>query len=558
MADSPELPSSAPSIRRRTKSDWPWIVAVLILIAISVAGIARSWTALSATIDEPVHIWCGIEWLQNGMCGFDLQHPPLGRMVVALGPYLRGLRSPAGTGEQAIAATLHSAGTFRSNIALARSGNLAFFLLACVFVFLWARHVFGASAAAWAVVLFAALPAVLGHAALATNDMACCATVIMSLYAFVRCVEDPSGRRLILLGTALALAFLSKFSSVAFLAACFLSAFAYFVVADPRRRAAWPLLPVRLAIVSGVALLLLWAGYRFASPSLASLYSGTTAGTELNFPDNPLLRTRFAQFPFPLSPVVKGIQELYLHNAQGHESYLFGKARGTGWWYFFPLVLGLKTPIGFLVLTCVGVFVMARGDRLGAWQQYLALIFPCAILLVCMSARINLGVRHILAIYPLLAAIAGYAVSESLARAGRKSFALAALPVLLVGWVVMDSWMARSDYMAYFNQFAGAHPERILAESDLDWGQDLYALSDRLQQLRADHVSIKYFGGTPLEDAGLPPFSVLSPDVPTTYGYVAVSVRYVTLENAAYGSFAWLKDYAPLETVGKSIYLYKF
>ena len=182
-------------------------------------------------------------------------------------------------------------------------------------------------------------------------------------------------------------------------------------------------------------------------------------------------------------------------------------------------------------------------------------MFPAAIMLVCMSYNINLGVRHILAIYPLLAVIGGHAMAEFFVLARRTSRAVLVLPILLAGWVVADSWMARPDYLAHFNQLAGAHPERILAESDLDWGQDLYRLSQRLKELRVDHVSIMYFGGTPLEEAGLPQYSVLSADVPTT-GYVAVSVRYLTLEYAKDGSFGWLRNRTLLQMIGKSIYLY--
>jgi hypothetical protein len=71
-------------------------------------------------------------------------------------------------------------------------------------------------------------------------------------------------------------------------------------------------------------------------------------------------------------------------------------------------------------------------------------------------------------------------------------------------------------------------------------------------------VSIKYFGTAPLEKADLPPYSILSADVPTTHGYVAVSVRYLTVEYAKHGSFAWLRGSTPLEIIGKTIYLYNF
>lgn len=179
-------------------------------------------------------------------------------------------------------------------------------------------------------------------------------------------------------------------------------------------------------------------------------------------------------------------------------------------------------------------------------------------MLVCIRSGIDLGVRHILAIYPPLAVIAGYAMSEFFVLARRTSRAILVLPILLAAWAVVESWMVHPDYLAYFNQFAGAHPEKILAESDLDWGQDLDRLSRRLRELRVGHVSIKYFGTAPLEKAGLPSYSALSPAIPTTHGYVAVSARYLTLEYAKNGSFAWLRGRTPLETIGKSIYLYNF
>jgi len=264
------------------------------------------------------------------------------------------------------------------------------------------------------------------------------------------------------------------------------------------------------------------------------------------------------EIPIPLTQMVSGIHSLQGHNQSGHDSYLFGEYRRTGWWYFFPVVVGVKTPIGFLILAGCGIFAIVRGFRSSPWQQHVTVIFPVAIMLVCMSSRIDLGVRHILAIYPLLAVIGGYAMSRFFHFAKRKSLMIAFVPIVLAVWVVADSWVARPDYLAYFNQFAGAHPERILAESDLDWGQDLYRLSQRLRQIQVYNVSIKYFGTAPLEKAGLPPYSMLSADVPTTHGYVAVSVRYLTLEYARNGSFAWLRCRTPQEIVGKSIYLYNF
>jgi hypothetical protein len=496
-----------------------------------------SWTALSATIDEPFHIACGMEWLAKGTYTYELLHPPLARVAMALGPYGKGLRPfslPDAMDEGN--AILYSAGNYRNNLAAARSGNLPFFALACCAVFLWARRWFSQAAAAWAVLLFVSLPPILGHAGLATLDMACAATVAMALYAFLRCLEDPTWRRLVLFGASLALAFLCKFSSFASLGACFFCALVYVVLrrrGDTLKVVPWNHLLKRALIVSGVTFVLLWAGYRFSFQPITA-HGGPS---------------------IPLAQIVRGIHQVEANNARGGDYYLLGKYSSTGWWYFFPVAVGVKTPIGFLILAGCGIFAILF--RPSTWQQRLTTIFPVAILLVCMNSDINYGVRHVLAIYPMLAVAGGYAMAEFFVLAKRKSRALLILPILLAIWVVVDSWMARPDYVAYFNEFAGTRPEKILAESDLDWGQDLYRLSQRLKELRVDHVSIRYFGSAPLEKAGLPSYSILPDDASRGHGYVAVSVRYLTLEYAKNGAFAWLRDRTPLERIGRSIYLYK-
>jgi hypothetical protein len=65
-----------------------------------------------------------------------------------------------------------------------------------------------------------------------------------------------------------------------------------------------------------------------------------------------------------------------------------------------------------------------------------------------MSSSINLGVRHILLIYPMLAVIGGYGISALLLLAKRRWRPIAVVPNLLVFWIVADSWAARPDYLA--------------------------------------------------------------------------------------------------------------
>jgi hypothetical protein len=543
------------------QSGWPAVIVLIVLIGYAFVEVAGTWSLLSATVDEPFHIAAGMEWLDKGTYTYDLMHPPIARVALALGPYMRGLRSsslPFGTDEGN--AILSSAGGYQNNLASARSGNLPFLALACVSVFLWSNRWFSAPTAIWSVVLLVSLPAILGHAGLATTDMACAATVTLALYIFVRCLENPAWKMLVLLGASMALAFLCKLSGFVFLGACFTSALAYVAVGN---RGSWPGgLPwhgvlARALVVSAVVLPLMWAGYRFSSPPISATRRAHPVIDRLlaKAPRIRNLAYRAVETPLPLSQIVVGIRKAETFNQRG-DSYLLGRYKRGGWWHFFPVALGVKTPIGFLILAFYGGYAMIRGFRPNLWQRQLTLIFAAAILLVCISSNINLGIRHILAIYPLLAMIAAYGITQLFVLARRTSRAIVALPILLTASVVADSWLARPDYFAYFNEFSGAHPERILVDSDLDWGQDLLRLSRRLRELDVHHVSIAYSGPMPLEQAGLPPFSVLSTQAPSAHGYVAISLQFLTKVYLRNGSFAWLQGRAPQEIVGKSIYLY--
>ena len=52
-----------------------------------------------------------------------------------------------------------------------------------------------------------------------------------------------------------------------------------------------------------------------------------------------------------------GIASVRAHNAEGHSSYLLGRVSTSGFWYYFPVVLGVKTPIAFLILLLLGFWI---------------------------------------------------------------------------------------------------------------------------------------------------------------------------------------------------------
>ena len=76
-----------------------WRALSLALVAAATIAIAAAARTLSATVDEPAHLAAGMQWLSTGEYTDDLQHPPLGRIAIAAGPYLSGIRT---TNEPAI------------------------------------------------------------------------------------------------------------------------------------------------------------------------------------------------------------------------------------------------------------------------------------------------------------------------------------------------------------------------------------------------------------------------------------------------------------------------
>src|SRR5262249_29701538 len=140
-------------------------------------------------------------------------------------------------------------------------------------------------------------------------------------------------------------------------------------------------------------------------------------------------------------------------------------------------------------------------------------------------SRINIGVRHVLIVYPLLAVGAAIAAQRiyhvwHAAPPGWRPRSAALALVALLGWQLTTLAVTWPDYLASFNELVPG-PRRVLIDSDLDWGQDLKRLTARLAALKVPLVSLAYLGTAELPLEGLPPYVLLRPDEHAT-GWIAV------------------------------------
>jgi len=510
---------------------WWWSLALLVLF--TVARVATTHRVFSQTPDEPWHLVTGYDVLTKGKFTADLHHPPLARVFFAL-PFLDTAEPEGETTEQRGNALLLRNDRYTQNVARARLGNLLFVALGLIAVALWARHLISPAAGLIAAILLASLPPILGHGGVATTDMAITAMLPLALYSLTLFLEEPTWKRTLLFGVIVACGLLSKYSFLLYFPP---SALLLMIV---RRRLPSP----RIIASVAVAFVLVWGTYGF---SFGAIRDWDERGPK--YADRIFGSPRLAEIPLPAPLYVMGVLEVKDHDLWGHRGILFGEMRVTGWWYYFPVALFYKTPIPFLILALAGCVLMLVRRR-----AVEIVLFALVVLDVAMTSRINIGVRHVMPIYAPLSIAAAFAIVEL--------WRFRILTAALTGWLIIGSAAAHPDYLAWFNGFAGKHPERILSDSNIDWGQDVLRLVRYARREKIPHLTVSLAGTAPLDRIGLPPITMLEAWKPL-HGWVAVS-EFQLAQGRGYSASlrAWVDEWftegKPFIRIGKSIRLYHF
>jgi hypothetical protein len=526
--------SVVPFLARRS------LMLSIALIALASLRIVSTYPEMSPTWDEPGHMACGLQYLALHVYRYEARHPPLARVMSALGPYLSGAR-PMGikNQDQEGVAVMYRGGHPAQMLTRMRLGILPFFVAAAFVVWFWARRYFGGAVAALATGMFTLVPTVLAHGGLATTDMPLTACLSAAFLALLLWSEEPTWQHSLFLGVTTALAVVSKFTALGYLPAAALFAFlAYLIVERPAVGALMSAakaraLPAVIAVFTGA--IGIWAVYSFSF--------GKVNAWNINLPAPELF---------------DGVNFAMYHNTKGHAAYFMGEIRNTGWWYFFPVLLAVKTPLAWLV--AVGFGMVAWWGRRARLAYWMPVAFAAGILLPSMTSHVNIGLRHILPIFTGLAILAGLGLMWLLERASHAKWA-GPLAVMLVLWMTVSGAVQHPDYLSYFNILAGSNPERIVVDSDLDWGQNTIRLQRRLKELGAAQVA---FGDLNLRPnhlmfwPGLPNVQNLDP-FRAVEGWTAVSptmwmVRYGPITHK-FRVEPWWVSYHPIEKVG-TLWLY--
>jgi hypothetical protein len=509
-----------------------WRLAAIVLSVAAAVAVVSTYSVFSQTLDEPAHIASGMEWLTRGTYTYDgAQHPPLTHILAALGPRSRGAKTRGMTNQFVEGDVLLDRGAeYRTRLALARLGELPFLILLCAATWLWGRRLLGEAGGALAVLFVVTNPNILAHAGLATTDIGITAAMPAALYAYARWTDERTRKRALWFGFWMAVAALTKFTALPFIGITILLAELWRSYIVRARRDAWGFPPSQLGMAILLGLAVVWAGYRF---SVGPLRPGGV--------------------PVPAPELWHGLGTFLGHASLGHESFLLGETNTTGWWYYFPIAFLVKTPLPLLALGIVGIAGTMAAIRRKEFDAVLPITVLIAVMSVGLVTKVDIGIRHILPLYPFLALLAARGTIELWTRVEATELARAAT-VALAGSTLFVAARAHPDHLAYFNPIAGAHPERILVDSNLDWGQDLYRLADVMQRMRIGEIRVAYFGSADLQAAGVPNARRLEPNERAT-GWIAASQTSLAGLWVGQG-YQWLYDYELVGRIGPSLLLF--
>lgn len=527
-----------------------WAGISLLLVALWLQ-MAVSSARKSAAFDETYHLVSGYAYLRTGSPRLSWEHPPVAQVLAALPLLLRDDLTPfpvdhpawkAGDAEALVDEYL-----WVENGALApsliRAGRLPLMGLTLLFglsLFAAIRATVGEAAAWVGLILFVLDPNVVANGRLITNDLPVAGLMFIAVWRLGAYLRKPTTLNLLVTGLATGLAIATKVSAIMLVPAFLLIALIY----RPPQGLLLPLRQRLLALVSMaiVAALTVWSVFGF---EIGPVWEG---GIFL-----------------PAPTFLHGIPRVWQRIVRGTPTYLLGQVSDTGWWYYYPVIFALKTPLPTLLLLAAGMVHAAR-----RWRQTALSWIPAVLCLAVSSAStLQIGYRYIL---PVLLFAFPLAV-EPLAAWPRARLARVGL-ALLVGWAGLEALLIFPDHISYVNELGGGVDNgwRIFADMNVDWGQDLVALRAYQESHPSDELRLAYFGSAYPSAYGvqarlLPSFSraLWGPEVagfnpytppPGTYAISATSLH-LGLIYRNRDLYAFFRDRAPDARVARSILIYR-
>lgn len=566
---------------------WPIVVGCLVLQAGLAIDCARQWTP---THDEFWHLPIGLRIWKSGRFDDDVINPPPVRLWAAIPLMLSGadpgdIDSRLDVGEIGDAFWKANESRVRFWFLLGRLMIIPLVSVTGLAIVCWGRAWYGERAALVSLLLWTCCPTALANAAIVTHDLPLAAFWTLTLLALVRFAEQPTWRHAVMFGLALGCATLAKLTGMILGPICIVL---WFVLrtwigswpvrtVDPSTikspSVGSPVQPAtklqrrdllaRWLVALTVSLIVINACYLFRGTG-TSLGSLTLTSTRLQTIRQAVSGLGGLPVPLP-KDFIAALDRLALDLERKHPVFLDGEWRDNPFALYYAYALAYKLPLSTLALVLVGLAGMTwprpnSEDR----RHGLFLVIAASVLPILASGSSNqIGIRYVLPTFPILCVLAGQ--SARWMGTGSRTW----MSYLVWAAVLMAPLSLRfhPHHLAYFNMLAGGPPNGAshLVDSNIDWGQDLYALKAWLDQHKVHDLGLAYFGTIPPSGVGIQ--SNLPPKFPQP-GWYAISVNFVSGRphalrgkdgvrvNLQIDEFGYFRFFEPTARIGYSINVY--
>jgi hypothetical protein len=542
----------------------------------------------SPTYDEPVHLFAGYSYLKWGDFRVNPEHPPLAKALAALPLIALKVDAASITRAQRDFVQLRKdyGWILADRFFMSRDDAESLFFYAKlvmiglaatlgIFVFHWARALFGLTAGIVSLAIYSFDPNVLAHSSIVHTDLPFALCFFAGTYFFWRTSNRFTWINLLCTSLFFALSSVTKFSFIVILPVWVVLGIIRVFSSEPqqsqitspelveRASSKLVLLAIVLATAVVMAYVVVWMAYEFRFDAVGQQTGQMLVGRLLSKESwlSPLLALNSKYFILP-EAWVYGVLDTF--KDLDRSSYLFGEIHNEGSWLYFPTAFMVKTPLPTLLLSAAGLGLLLFHRR--AHRGEIFLLLPVFIFFsVAVWSRLNIGVRHILPIYPFLFVWLGVTVKAIWVRENHA----AKFSILFLGiWLLVSCLKTYPDYLAFFNELVGG-PEngrRVLVDSNLDWGQDLKGLKIWMDHHKLKKIEFAYFGTVDPSYYGInavPAPGSITPfwrggkdDLPTA-SYIAISATYLEgLYLADRDTYAVFRGKTPIASIGHSILVF--
>jgi Dolichyl-phosphate-mannose-protein mannosyltransferase len=520
------------------------IVSFIVLIALVLhiyAGLSFIKTS-APTYDETVHLSSGYSHIAGGKYIMNIMdHPPFSEMLSAAPLFFYKLNSFMSHPYFSAKAPYHYGDLFvfnntKSAKRIVNTARIFTFLiwtlLFSIFIFFFSKQLHSFESAAFALIIFASMPIFISNNALITTDSAAALFYFISFYfgamASLTIGSEASRKKVLVYlcaaGFFTGLAMASKFSMV-IIAPILVGIWGidFFLIRKSDFK--------KFFIFLGIYILL-------AVFTLALVYK------------------------FNLFLYMEGLLSTLKRVNTGRPSFVWGHYSMNGVLWYFPFAFLIKTPIFVLLCSVFGFIAIALKPK----KKYIWIIIPFIFyLFISITSRLQIGIRHILPLMPFICIIASIGMAEFYKN---KKVALA----LVFSLILSSAFLFKTHpfYLSYFNSLIGGPDNgyKYLADSNVDWGQDIPELSKYLKENGNPPIIFAYFGVSRPEYYGIKhvPLGIISNiELKGTnedlckMDKVLFAISVTNLQSVYYrnkDTFNWLKDIKPVFRAGYSIFLY--